>query len=119
MQLNDQDKQRVIGFFASTGSHILLDGDACIVTGAEDTLSRLLSRQSPKDALGQALDMRVRKIRFAAIMQGLTGGGAYAFDRAAFDLFLPLANLYGYEIEQTQWEHEQETDGLALLTVRL
>jgi len=79
--INSKHQQRVIGYFASDAAHLLLDDDACIVTATEAPLEDLLQRQSHRDSLGQALNMRIRKIRFGAIMQGLDGGGVYASEK--------------------------------------
>jgi len=114
------DQRRVIGFFACDGAHLLLDNEACIVTSTDKTLRRLLSQQSPRDSLGSLLDMRVRKIRLGAILQGLAGGGAYAFDAPAYAVFVPLAKQYGYALDAhvPDGNTDVEGDALVLHTVR-
>jgi len=120
MQISSENQRCVIGFFASDAAHLLLDQDACIVTATLAPLEKLLREQTHLDSLGQPLDMRIRKIRFGAIMQGLDGGGAYAFDQDAYAVFYPLANQYGYALEAQRTEDSSEDGsmGLTLFVVR-
>ena len=114
--MNRELERRVIGFFASDAGHLLLDDAACVVTGTPEPLHALLAAAPPRDLLGNVLSMEIRKIRFGAIMQGLSGGGSYAFDEVAYNAFFPLANQFGFSLQAEQFG-EATQEGVALVTI--
>jgi len=130
---------RVIGYFALDGDRLLVENGACVVTGTQSQMLALIQRlpdNRRSTAAGESLDFRPRKIRFGAIVEGMAGGGAYAFDNESYARFRPLANDHGFDLaefdtalpevhaenltaERVELEHGQEIPGVALLTVRL
>ena len=90
MALNDHT--RVIGYFAyASPTHVVCDGDACIVAGSEARMKRYLEAA---ESSSQS-DTRIKKTRLGEILNGLELGGAYAFDEEAFNRFQPLAEKAG------------------------
>lgn len=126
--MSQSDEQsRVIGFFAVCDGQMLLDGDACVVVGSNSSMTAFLATQNPVNPLGEAVQFRAKKIRFGAIHSGLEGGGAYAFDREAYERFYPVANNHGYTLDPDQFNEaviakqtfDEKADGaLSLLTLR-
>jgi len=130
---------RVIGYFALDGDRLLVENGACVVTGTQSQMLALIQRlpaNRRSTAAGESLDFRPRKIRFGAIIEGMAGGGAYAFDSESYAQFRPLANDHGFDLaefdtalpevhaeistaDRVEQEHEQQIPGVALLTVRL
>ncbi|MBX2825987.1 MAG: hypothetical protein KTR33_14740 [Gammaproteobacteria bacterium] len=132
---------RVIGFFALDGDRLLLKNGACIVTGTEDQMQALVSQlpeQARRTPAGDRLDFRARKIRYGSIVEGMTGGGAYAFDRQAYEEFRVIANDNGFGLSAfdladpdqssvtagdsssgTQSTEEETAQGMELVTLQL
>lgn len=111
----------VIGYFAVDGDHLLLDNDACIVTGDPATMQGLVDNlpvTAKVTANGIALDFRVRKIRFGAIVDGMQAGGCYAFDEVSYRVFRELANSTGFDLPAEQFQASTQ-EGIPLVRVRL
>ncbi len=84
---------RVIGFFAYTSLlHCICDGDACVVVASKKVLRNEHGLRSRKE-------VRIRKTNFGEILQGLSIGAAYAFDRTAFLRFRRCAEQVGLGVE--------------------
>ncbi len=130
---------RVIGYFALDGDRLLIENGACVVTGSEAQMQAMVQRLPPhrrQTIAGDALDFRARKIRFGAIVEGMSGGGAYAFDRESYEQFRPLANSHGFDLAEfdaalpgseegapsgqiDESKQEPPAQGVTLVTVRL
>ena len=89
------EKDTVIGYFAiHPPQDVLCDGDACIIAGSQSSLNKYL-----KSLSNSGVEFQKRKTRLSEILQGLSLGGAYAFDQESFKVFYPLANKHGYHLK--------------------
>ena len=85
---------KVIGYFAySSDGGVVCDGDACVIAGSDSDLRTYLSRMGAEES-----HCTLKKTRFGEIMRGISLGGAYAFDEAAYNRFYPLAQREGIEL---------------------
>src|SRR5829696_6888358 len=85
---------KVIGYFSYTKKgEVLCDGDACIIAGSKEALRHYRKEMLPTN---RELDL-IKKTKFIEIMKGLSCGSAYAFDKASYRNFLPLAKKSGIE----------------------
>lgn len=100
-----------MGWFAQDGTIALCDGDACIIAGSRATLQTMLKRVSS----GR---WRIRSTTFGEIWWGLRLGGAYAFDQAAYEVFLPLAQRKGLALEEEDFSAPGPT-GVHLVRVQV
>jgi hypothetical protein len=83
---------KVIGYFSYTKEgNVFCDGDACVISGSKETMRFYLKEMLP-DSKEQDI---IKKTKFGEIMNGLNRGGAYAFDKASYSKFLPLAKKCG------------------------
>jgi hypothetical protein len=82
---------KVIGYFASKrGAGQFCDKTALIITGSEGTMRKaMLSRGVDPST------MMIQKTRMGEIMNGISAGGAYAFDAEAYQRFAPEAETAG------------------------
>ncbi|MBX2882408.1 MAG: hypothetical protein KTR32_20840 [Granulosicoccus sp.] len=116
----DTAETRVIGYFAVDGDRLVLDQGACVVTGSESTMTKVLAGLPETEKLtlaGQPLLFRPRKIRFGAIVDGMSRGGSYAFDEEAYARFRNVANERGFVLPEETFV--DEGDGIALLNLKL
>ena len=90
------DANLVVGFFASDGTTVMCDGDACVISGSSQDMQRIVERLAPT----RRRAMTVRKTTFGEIWQGLQMGAAYAFDEQAYEAFRPLANRAGWPLAE-------------------
>ena len=89
-----KEKDSVIGYFAFyPPQDVLCEGDACVIAGSQSALNRYI-----KSLSSSGVEFQKRKTRFSEILEGLLGGGAYAFDEESYNLFYPLANKHGYNL---------------------
>jgi hypothetical protein len=92
MSKNDK---KVIGYFAVYSSQdVFCDGDACLIAGSQSALHKYI-KLSPK----AGSDFQIRKTRLSEILEGISLGGAYAFDKESYNEFYPLANRYGLSLK--------------------
>ena len=90
-----KDDSKVIGYFAiHPPQNILCDGNACIIAGTLSALNKYIKSLSEPDTAFQK-----RKTRLGEILDGMSRGGVYAFDRESYKTFYPLANKYGFNLQ--------------------
>ncbi len=115
--MKDKNK-KVIGYFAiCIGTpNIVCDGDACVITGSQQTLNRYIE----KLIVHNPSDYQIRKTRYGEILQGMHMGGVYAFDRKAYNRFLPLAKADGMPLIEFQFKEELKPheDAVHLMRVK-
>lgn len=84
-----KEASKVIGYFCYTNSgSVICDGDACIIAGSEELMKFYLSKVP-----GGKTKNIIKKTKFGEVISGLKQGGAYAFDKGAYNRFLHLAML--------------------------
>jgi hypothetical protein len=90
-------RNAVIGYVAyskKNPAHILGDGSACLVVGAEETFRKVCTMQQLDPA-----DFEVRKARFEQILMSIYAGGEFGFDEEAYARFAPLGALEGIPVQ--------------------
>jgi hypothetical protein len=88
-------ENKVIGYFAIHSSQeILCEGDACVIAGGQSALHKYI-----KSSHGTGSEYQIRKTRLGEILEGISLGGAYAFDKESYGLFYPLANKHGFNLK--------------------
>ena len=107
----------MLGFIAyATAAEVFRFEDACVVAGSPERLRRYLAGNP--GLAGAAL--AISKIRFADVHAGLDTGAAYAFDRAAYERFAPLARDAGIDVADAFPESSgTEAESLSFVKVRL
>lgn len=108
---------KVIGYIAEDDLGMTCCAEeACIVAGSEEQMRKYLHRMT-YNGIGRGI---IRKIRFSSIMDGMKKGTEYAFDKEAYDRFLPLAEANKVEnLPSGDKFLEEPANGLDFLTVRL
>lgn len=92
--MTSQDKTRVVGVYAySEPGKVLRYQDACVVAESGDAIKIYIASLAGT----RAAAMRVSKLRFGEIRDGLDSGAAYAFDREAYARFYTLARRAGID----------------------
>lgn len=85
---------RVVGVYAySEHGKVFLYDEGCVVAGSEQAIKIYLEAFPPYPNR----NMRVSKLRFGEIFDGLTSGAAYAFDKEAYARFYSLARRAGVD----------------------
>lgn len=84
-----KDLKKTIGYFAIHPPYdILCDGEACIVAGNQSKLNKYIK------SLSSGTEFQKRKTNLSEILDGMSRGGAYAFDEVSYKVFYPLANKH-------------------------
>lgn len=116
--LNSSVSNRFVGYFSySVKGHVFCDGDACIIAGTEalmySYIRRMMSHHKKKDI--------VKQTRFDEVINGLKKGGAYAFDKDAYDKFLYFAEEYGLDDlpDPNHFFSEPSPTGLHFIRIQL
>src|SRR3954470_8740805 len=79
---------KVIGYYGLVGRNdIVCSGQGCFIAGSEASMRQFVEESDP----GAARTICITKCRFGEIVAGLKRGAPYAFDRASFARFYPLA----------------------------
>ena len=85
----------VVGYFAVYSSQeTFCDGDACIIAGGQSALNKYI-----KSSLGTGSEYQIRKSRLGEILEGISLGASYAFDKESYGVFYPLANKHGLSLK--------------------
>ena len=96
-------ENKTIGYFAVHSSQeILCDGDACIIAGGQSALNKYI-----KSSYGTRSEFEIRKIRLSDILEGLSLGGAYAFDKESYGAFYPSANKQGFNLKNEDFPEKE------------
>lgn len=108
-------RSKVIGYFAySSSADVVCTGPACIISGTRRAMEQYLSEIDPD----QRESRTIQKTTFDEIQRGLRLGAAYAFDRAAYRRFYPLAKRAGYAVMEADFD-QHEARGERFFTVQL
>ena len=88
---------KVIGHLAYiTKTHLICDGDSCVIAGSEEKIKSYIKQMSP-----ELYDkVTIKKARFKDIKRGLEFGAAYSFDEEAYNCFHPIALKAGISTGQ-------------------
>jgi len=80
---------KVLGYFAYTKEgDVLCDGEGCIIAGSNKRMRFYLAQKEKEEGNKNHI---IKKTRFGEVMNGLSRGGAYAFDEESYLCFLDLA----------------------------
>ena len=92
--LSDEDLTRVIGVYAyyEPGKVFLYEG-ACVVSGSEELIKKYMALLT----VDLKEKMKISKIRFGSIYEGLKAGAAYAFDQPSYMRFYAFARRAGID----------------------
>ena len=97
---------KVIGYFAfSSPTEVVCDGDACVISGSEQSMRNYITSTSSGSSQGTT----IRKTRFGEITKGMKMGAPYAFDEQSYNRFYPLANKIGLNLKEEDFSRETET----------
>ena len=97
---------KVIGYFAySSPSEVICDGDACVISGSEQSMKEYIKSSSS----GSLANFTIKKTRFSEIVKGMKMGAPYAFDEKSYNRFYPLANKIGYNLKEEDFSAPTET----------
>lgn len=88
---------KVIGYFAyESPTRVVCTGAACVIAGSRRAMEQYLLEIAPH----QRTRRTIQKTTFAEIKRGLELGGAYAFDKASYKRFYPLARGAGLAVPE-------------------
>ena len=105
---------KVIGHLAYiTKTHLICDGDSCVIAGSEEKIRSYIKQISP-----ELYDkITIKKARFKDIKRGLEFGAAYSFDEEAYDRFRLVAGKAGISLGSEDYTTEAPT-GLHLVRIQ-
>ena len=107
-----KDLKKTIGYFAiHLPEDVLCDGEACIIASTQSALNKYTK------ALSSDVVFQNRKTSLREILDGISMGGAYAFDEASYNLFYPLANKHGFNLKYEKFTPTET--GLHFITVKV
>ena len=111
--MSKDDVTRVVGVYAYyRPGKVFLYENACIVAGSDDLIRQYMGSLANKPARG----MKICKLRFGEIYNGLQSGAVYAFDRQSYARFYSLARRA--RIDDLQGFPDDPSDGLQLMKVQ-
>jgi hypothetical protein len=85
----------MVGYFSYTlVTHLYCHGDACVIAGTARAMKEYLRGVFGGDISGST----IRATSFGEIIEGMKIGGAYSFDKRAFERFSSLALRAGIPI---------------------
>lgn len=83
---------KVIGYFAyESPTMMVCTGEACVIAGSRRAMTQYILEIDPQ----QRTRRTIKKTTFDEIKRGLELGAAYAFDKASYKRFYPLARGAG------------------------
>jgi len=86
-----RSSEEAIGYFAYTREgEVCCDGDACIIAGSEKPMKEYLREMG-----GDISKDIIKQTYYDEVITGIEKGGAYAFDKEAYDRFFCIAELHG------------------------
>ncbi len=110
-----QNASRVVGYFAALPTAVVLctgDLNACVIGGTADAVRAYVWELDEANANTFA----IRKTRFIDILRGMNRGGAYGFDREAYQRFFPLARGAGFPVVDGDFD-KARVEGYRFFTV--
>lgn len=97
---------------------VVCTGTACVIAGSRRAMVYYLLEIDPQ----QQRRRTIKKTTFAEIRRGLQLGAAYAFDKAAYQRFYPLARRAGLEVmaadEATFAPHEAAAERFLIIQLQ-
>jgi hypothetical protein len=94
-------RSKVIGYFAyASPTAVVCTGTACVISGSRRAMQQYISEIDPE----QQESRTIKKTTFDEIKRGLELGAAYAFDKAAYRRFYPLAKRAGLGVMEADFE---------------
>ena len=110
-------ESKVIGYYAHNTKEgtVLTDGKAMVVAGSEDSLKSYMGDISDAAEIRR---FKIKKTRFGDIMNGMSMGGEYAFDKESYGRFLPLSKKAGLNLNDNGGDAFLDADEDVFLTVR-
>ena len=106
---------KVIGYFAyASPTEVVCTGEACVISGSRRATEEYLSEIDPD----RRKTRTIKKTTFDEIKRGLLLGAAYAFDKASYRRFYPLAKQAGLGVMEADFE-KHEGEGYRFFTVQL
>jgi len=92
MSAHHRHHNEVIGYFAyESPTMVVCTREACVIAGSRRAMTQYILEIDPK----QRTRRTIKKTTFHEIKRGLELGAAYAFDKAAYTRFFPLAKEAG------------------------
>lgn len=86
-----RSSEEVVGYFAYTREgEVCCDGDACVIAGSKELMKTYLREMG-----GDVNQDIIKQTYYDEVIAGIEKGGAYAFDKEAYDRFLRIAELNG------------------------
>ena len=108
-------RSKVIGYFAyASPTAVVCTGTACVVSGSRRAMQQYILEIDPD----QRESRTIKKTTFDEIKQGLKLGGAYAFDKASYRRFYPLAKQAGLGVMEADFE-KHKAAGERFLIIQL
>ena len=94
-------RSKVIGYFAfASPNAVVCTGTACVIAGSRRAMQQYNLEIDPD----QQENRTIKKTTFDEIKRGLQLGGAYAFDKASYKRFYPLAKQAGLGVMEADFE---------------
>ncbi len=91
--------KKTIGYFAvHLSQDVFCDGDACIIAGSQSAMHKYLEPSSER-----SIDFQIRKTTLGEVLEGLSMGAGYAFDEKSYNIFYPLANKSGLNLDREEF----------------
>ena len=107
MSVHHRRRSRVIGYFAyESPTMVVCTGAACVIAGSRRVMEQYLLEIDPH----QQRRRTIKKTTFNEIKRGLELGAAYAFDKASYKRFYPLARRVGLgvmAVEESDFEKQE------------
>ena len=86
---------KVIGYFAVNNHTVLCEGEACVITSNQSAMNRLLN-----DLPQESHPYEKRKTTLGQLIEGLSQGAEYAFDKDSYMSFKSLSEKHGFLVSE-------------------
>ncbi len=111
--------RQVIGYFAyESPTTVVCTGEACIIAGSRQAMAQYILEIDPN----QRTRPTIKKTTFAEIKRGLELGAAYAFDKASYKRFYPIARRAGLDVmeadESSFTKHEAAAERFLIIQLQ-
>jgi len=119
MSVRHHRHRQVIGYFAYESPTIVVcTGEACIIAGSRRAMEQYVLEIDPN----QRTRRTIKKTTFSEIKRGLELGAAYAFDKAAYQRFYPIARRAGLDVmsadESSFAQHEAVAERFLIIQLQ-
>jgi len=103
-------RSKVIGYFAYESPTMLVcTGEACVIAGSRRAMEQYILEIDPN----QRTRRTIKQTTFDEIKRGVELGAAYAFDKASYKRFYPLARRAGLgvmEVDEADFEKHKAAE---------